>query len=239
MAKRAHKKWAEIEPDIRSLLKEAETGGLIRPEDSFWTPADLVNRWNDAKDLREMELHDVHEGFSEEEHFADLATDQRYYSYPEQAGRVYQVWMRYPDFEREILLEYRRDYSGERDTQSRGPFYVPTYILSGPYVVLSQPPNFDRTKGLRFVIQHASPLFTGADNDALPADWPIFSDTLLKYDTVKLCMGVEETQESDTRYKRQESGVEKFHAALEARWQAYCSHRSFNRRYATRFFQGG
>ncbi len=189
---RARRPWAELRAEVKRLL------GPVG-DDPFWTRELLADLFNAEKDLREMQLEDVHEGFSVRAFVTDLVVpptgQPAAYLIPLHAGRFKRVLRRFQDGS-EVPLERNEQLQGGSTLGYLGGdlSYVPSYRLMGAYLVLDPPPGVPESGGLKIEMEECSSRIE-SDGDYLPAGWPLILETLLVLDTAGAAFDVEAAQD--------------------------------------------
>ena len=82
---RTSRQWTAMRAEIRRLLRET-TASL-----SYCDDTDLLDYFNQAIDLRTMDMADAHEGWVADVINADIVGSQKEYTLPEGTGRVKRV----------------------------------------------------------------------------------------------------------------------------------------------------
>lgn len=225
---RAARSLVELEGDVYRHLKE-------NAATSFWTPAHLRMVLNERKDFWEMRLHHKHEGFSTEVYTADIEADEPYYSLEKYVGRLKRVARLYPAQKREVTLTRAERVSGSISTRSVSALAIPTYRLVGRYIKLEPTPGEDVEGGLKIETEVASERLT-ADEDTLPADWPIFMETLLVLDTAQSLLDDEEAQDAESQFR---SGFIRRLQEYKGQFDEWVHSRALSRQFVVRHGQGG
>lgn len=177
MAVRVARTFGQLRDEIRRTMKES------RPNDQGFSNDLILDVFNRCKDHREMDLTDTGQGHNVEVYYADLVADQEDYSIPTQGARTRRL-LRYVASQNAfypVEMEGMQMYP----TYTGGIFsdetYFPTYRILGASYILTPPPSIDITAGLRIELESPSTRIT-ADNDALPANWDFYGESLLVYD---------------------------------------------------------
>ena len=229
---RGRRPWSDLRDEILRLLREQEG--------EYFSNQQLLDLFNQEKDLREMEMMQAHEGFSVQSYNADLVANQDYYSLPTGAGRLKRVVRVMTNPNQEIPLVRDERVSEPLDTNrvATGVQYVPTYRLIGNLIKLEPGPATSEAGGLRIEMEEASELLT-QDDSTIPDDWPVFAETLLVLDTVVAAYEMERAQAVVDRDRVALDPYVRRRARFESLWNDWIEERSFGRTYVVPFRQGG
>jgi len=230
MAIRPSRNRGQLRTEIRRLVREPDENN------SGWTNPEINDVINRMKDLREMQLQGTGEGFSVSINDTDLITDQAEYSLPEESGRVRRV-IRFIET-LGLFVPLEREEKIEEVTWVNGTFaglaftnenYVPTYRILDNHIILSPPPTFNLTDGLRIEMESATQRLD-EDTDTLPGSWPIFAETLLVYDSAVGLYDMEYAQIAPPEGIIHSLVVER--DRYERQWWDYIQDRSFGPSYS-------
>lgn len=216
---RVQRKWSELEAEIFRRLRETKGS-------SYWsdgTNDQILDFANQAKDMREMEMHNAYEGYGLVSYTADLVQDQALYAMPSGGSRVWRIFRVFSDGSEKPLVRYERITHGlDASFVHTGDQYFPTYRMVGNQIKLEPSPGEAIAAGLRIEVEEASARFSGPDS-LLPADWPILSETLIVLDTVLLALSHEDSEDPGaidvTRSLREREGYA-------SRWNQYIETRT-------------
>ncbi len=222
--------------EIRELLRETTAAT------SYWSDALLLILFNQAMDLRVMQLAESHEGWVTDSLVTDIVADQREYSLPEGAGRVKRIIRIFSPgttnaVEQPLIRNER--WSDATPVQSGvtalgGGGTVPTYRMLGELIILEPTPQESITDGLKIECEFAPSRFT-TGTDKLDLRFPDSTETLLIYDSVvaalenEAAQGNEPENLEDMRRARQR---------YESIWASYIEQRTYGRVFSEPFYMG-
>lgn len=229
---RSRRTWGTLKGEIYGLLRETEGS-------SYWSPGLLLQLWNDNMDMRAAELIKTFEGWMTDTFQTNLVAQQAEYTLPEGTEQVHKVWWVRDPSGNAHRIELTRDELVGGHTTSVGTVggwdHLPTYRLVGELLVLNPPPANSITNGLEIEIP-ALPAHFEDDDSKLDQKWPLFAETLLKYDTAIAALGVEGSQGEIPR------GVVdplmQMHAIHNSRWQELIERRSQGRTFGVGQYGG-
>lgn len=223
---RARRDWQTQRAELRRLLRETTAAN------SYWDDTDLLDYYNQAIDLRTIDLAQANEGWVTDPVQTDIIANQAEYLLPEGTGRVKRVLRVFnPGTNNEVKVPLTRferwsyptpKYSGIGDSR-----HTPTYRLVGDLLYLEPPPTTSETNGLLLEIDVA-PARISLDTDKLDQRFPDIMETLLIYDAWDLALGVELSMGSDVNQATIDR-LSRFHQKYEARFLDYIETRSFGR----------
>lgn len=209
---------------------------LKEPDSPYWTRELLVDLFNEQKDLREMQLHEAHEGFSKRVYTTNLVAGQAFYELPDGQGRLKRVSKLYTAQQRwKPLIRAERWFSPSSTNTDASEYADFSFRVIGNFIVLEPTPGTAETDALRIEIEEATARLE-SDNQSLPPDWPLFTETLLVLDTVIAAYGVEEAQDEEVKIP---PWVTRRRTRFEGQWDAYINTRTFSPSFATRYHIGG
>ena len=232
---RARRTWSDMRAELRRLLRETTAA------DSFWTDPDLLDLFNSAIDLRNMQLGDAHEGWSTITADIDLVADQGNYAIPEGTDRIKRILIVKTEGSATFEVPLTRN---ERWTE---PLYqtsgstvgrigqIPTYRVKGEFITLEPKPTEAVVRGLKIELEAPSARLVN-DGDKLALRFPGVIETLLIYDTWDLALGVEDAQGNIDPNVR--GRLKAFHRQFEASFFEYTSVRSYGRVFSTPYHLG-
>jgi hypothetical protein len=223
---RNRKKWSELRAEIYRYLKEEEGT-------SFWTRDILTDLFNAAFDMRTMQLHSMHEGFAVRQYETDIVAGQSLYSLDDYVGRVKRIIFVDPTTSMEIPLV--RDERVTRPLPTINIDTLPTYRIVGNSIKLEPTPARNITDGLKIEVEVA-PDRIDDDNEELPAEYPVFCESLLVLDTVVAALGIEEAQA--VADKEVPNNIQILHSKFEQMFDMYLETRSGGQQYAVRAYGG-
>jgi hypothetical protein len=219
--------------EIRQLLRETTAA------DSFWTDAELLAYWNQAMDLRVMDLAEAHEGWVTDIVDADTVQGQTEYTLPEGTGRVKRLlWVTGQGNQTvytPMIRDERWNSSLVQDSTAFGTGSIPAYRLVGELILLEPAPATSRTNGIRIEVESAPARFT-TGTDELAQRFPDIMETLLIYDTWDIALGVEDAQGNID--PSAQGRLKKFHQKYEGRFINFIETRTFGKVFAQPFYLG-
>ena len=221
MALRTRETWATLRARIRRLLRET-TGAT-----SWWSDALLLDLYNDALDMRFMDLVSEDEGWAVEEYTANIVAGQREYTLPEGGMHVRRVAL--VNTSGGITIENLLEHDEKRfDSVSHGSsvlgssLYKPTYRLQGELLILEPEPTTSVTGGLKLEIEAPNTKLTG-DSSTIDHRFPIVAETMCVYDAVMAAFAIENSQGVvDEKYVQNIGTVQ---AKWEFRWKQHIARR--------------
>jgi hypothetical protein len=206
--------------------------------DSFWTDAELLAYFNQAMDLRVMEMADAHEGWMTDPYTADLVAGQVNYTLPEGAGRVKRVLIVVTSGSttREYPLRRNQRWSqAATTTNTSGLDCLPTYRLMGEMLYLDPPYGKAVTGGLKIEVE-AAPARLTAGSSTLAQRFPDVAESLLIYDTALIALAVEGSQgELPDGYVHH---IRTVRAEYERKWKEYIESRTMGRSFSPGLYLG-
>lgn len=232
---RARRAWSTQRAEIRRLLRETTSAT------SFWSDTDLLDMYNQAMDLRAMQMMDVDEGWFTDRVETDLVANQKEYTLPEGTDRVLRVLLQWTSggVTRETpLIRHERWSEAMATVPSVGNTaggVLPTYRLTGELILLEPPVTEARTDGLVIEIESLPARLTG-DASKLDLKFPSMAETLLIYDVWDIAMGVEDAQGNVNPQAR--GRLSGFHRKVEAQFMELCASRTKGRFFSSAFNLG-
>lgn len=213
---RERRNWSTIRAEIRRSLNDTGTT-------QHWSDTDLLDYFNRAKDEREMDLFNSHEGWGVYRYNANIVANQEEYELPEETGRIKTVFYVSSDGQTKTVLVPDRQYTGSfiGDDETGVPR---TYNLKDNHIYIYPTPTEAITNGLQLEIERLSERIAN-DNDELPDSWPGFAETLLVYDAVCKAIGVQATAAGDLG-ESQIAYVRSERERYERKWEDYVSTRT-------------
>ena len=223
---RNRRTWSELRAEIYRYLKEEESA-------SFWTREIIEGLFNIAFDLRTMQLHGMHEGFSTHVYQTDIVAGQSTYSLDCVVGRVKRVI----SVDSSLLTEFPlvRNERILQPLSTQNVDTLPTYRIVGNQIKLEPAPARSITNGLRIEAEIA-PDRIEDDNAELPSEYPVFLESLLVLDTVVAALGVEDSQGIGDAQNM--TAMQIMRAQYEQMLDMYLETRSGGQQFATRAYGG-
>lgn len=233
---RAKRTWnasgvTSLLPTIRRRLKE------IKADDSFWKDRLLLDLWNEALDLRAMDLGDAFEGWTVTVFQSKTTVAEGDYLFPLsiETARIKKVAIL--DVDTNELMPLMRDEKRRQVTtiESQAVRAGHTYKLTQDSIMVSPPFGESGKYKLWTECENVPDLFIDA-NSALADGWPLTTEHMLVLDTV---VRAAETEEAKAQGVRLPERFMLSHRAYEQRWLRHIESRSDSPQQSTRFNLGG
>lgn len=226
---RARRTWGVLSDIIDRQLKEKVDAN------EFWSPALILDVWNEGIDLRTMDLQDAHEGFSVQLLKATTVEGDRAMTVPDGAEGFRRILYYDADGEQEWPLIRAEQFSEPTSLRDRaGVRTLPSYSLKDNHVFFD-PPFANSTDEIRFEIENATTLFVD-DNSAIPASWPLTTESMLILDCLTALFDTEAAQSDGVQMPR---AFRDRHRRYEKRWMQRIETRSRGRVFGTPNRMGG
>lgn len=231
---RARRPWSDMRAEVRRLLRETVAA------DSFWADADLLDLFNQAKDLRDLMLAEQDEGWGTEVFTTALVADQVLYPLPEGSGEVTEVRFRStaagivrssPPLVRSEGFGGGRIVSGTTATGTWWWRDLPTYRLLESAIELDRPPQIVNAGDLLTIGLAGASARVVSDGDKISLRYPDLMETLLIYDTWAMALGTEEARDLEPSQPAR-TRLDTFHRQYERMFEQWSTTRAGGRQRA-------
>lgn len=233
---RARRTWTTMLAEIRRLLRETTASS------SFWSDALLLDLFNQAIDLRVMDLAEAHEGWVTEITETNTVADQSEYTLPEGTGRVKRILLVFnPGTNNEYSVPLTRAERWSRPVAAKSNQFgdggsIGSYRLVGELLYIEPAPGNSIVNGLRIESEIAPARLT-AGSDKLDLAFPDVMETMLIYDTACAALAIEEAQ-GEAPAGRRTNDLTTLRDRYEVRFMSYIETRSYGRTFSEAYHLG-